>query len=702
MSQATGPQQPLELLAPAGDMDAFRAALEAGANAVYLGLHTLNARRGAANFTAEDLPRLVEEARAKNARIFLTLNIDVTQRELGQAVRMLQLASDSGVDAVLVRDPAVIGLRRHFPKLEFHFSTQTCIANSADVLAAGELGANRVVLARELSLSEIQACSKAGHIETEVFVQGALCFCISGRCLLSSWAGGRSGNRGTCTSPCRVPWSANDQPLGTPLSMKDLTAVHRLADLRNAGVRSLKIEGRLKSAKWVSQAVGMFARAVRGETAPEALLDEATQLGAYAGRQLTWGYLEAQREDLVAEAKGRAASSAPVERPARAAEPEPEPQDTYDLVIDVTDKGIVCTCTLAGASTSWTLPKTVVHRANKAITIQKTLDWLKQVPVREHALGKAATNSPEFLLVPRAANALPDQISAAIRQLAKAEDETLRLDIPEELRSALARPQRHPANTRALGDRPDRVRLESRHVAEFVRKLRSSGRPDALPKAIIVEGATSEQIDKLVLAAGNVPLVIALPSVFFEAEIPAVRQLVAFAHATGLAIEANSWGGWKLAKDAGAVIEAGPALGILNTLAAQMLQEHSCRAVTLAVEADRKQLEEITGICPVPCSVVVYGRPALMVTRVKMDRDQLQGRTLEDRRGIALKARLEHGLWTLRPEEPFDLRAVRNNAIRAAHLVVDLVASPNPVGEWLQRPIPGEKTLRFNYGRTLA
>ena len=133
-----------------------------------------------------------------------------------------------------------------------------------------------------------------------------------------------------------------------------------------------------------------------------------------------------------------------------------------------------------------------------------------------------------------------------------------------------------------------------------------------------------------------------------------------------------------------------------------MLQDRGCRSVTLAIEADRKQLEEITAICPAPCSIVVFGRPALMITRVKMDRDQLQGRTLQDRRGIALRARLEHGLWTLRPEEPFDLRPLRNNAIRAAHLVVDLVASPNPANEWLHRPLPGEKTLRFNYGRTLA
>ena len=145
---------------------------------------------------------------------------------------------------------------------------------------------------------------------------------------------------------------------------------------------------------------------------------------------------------------------------------------------------------------SWTLPKTVVHRAKKAITIQKTLDWLKQVPVRDHVLGQAATNSPEFLLVPRAANALPDQISAAIRQLAKAEDETLRLDLPEQLRAVLARPS---------GTRPtiwpwaaSRSAPASRHgTSASSCGSCASGRADVMPSAIIVEQATADQIDKL-------------------------------------------------------------------------------------------------------------------------------------------------------------------------------------------------------------
>lgn len=181
-----------ELLAPAGDREALDAALEAGANAVYFGLSSLNARRRAVNFRSGELADAVAAIHARGAKAYLTLNIDLAEREVGQAVRILELARQSHVDAVLVRDPAVIALRSEYPELEFHFSTQTCICNSEDVRAAGALGASRVVLARETSLREIAAASAVPGVQTEVFVQGALCFSVSGCCLLSSWIGGRS------------------------------------------------------------------------------------------------------------------------------------------------------------------------------------------------------------------------------------------------------------------------------------------------------------------------------------------------------------------------------------------------------------------------------------------------------------------------------------------------------------------------------
>ena len=163
----------LELLAPAGDLAALEAALAAGADAVYFGLNVLNARRRARNFDQSEFAQAVQTTHQHGAKAYLTLNIDLTERELAQAARLLKLAREAGVDAVLVRDPALLAMKPEFPELEFHFSTQTCSANSADVAAAARLGATRVVLARELSLAEIRDASAVAGIETEVFVQGA-------------------------------------------------------------------------------------------------------------------------------------------------------------------------------------------------------------------------------------------------------------------------------------------------------------------------------------------------------------------------------------------------------------------------------------------------------------------------------------------------------------------------------------------------
>ncbi|MBO4620113.1 MAG: U32 family peptidase, partial [Victivallales bacterium] len=271
----------MELLAPV-NADTLQAALDAGADAVYFGLTRLNARRGAKNFVPDELAAVVQRIHAANAKAHLTLNIDLATRELGLAARTLQLASEAGVDAVIVRDPAILALIPQFPQLQFHLSTQSGISSSAGVRTAKELGCHRVVLAREMTREEIHAASAVPGIETEVFVQGAMCFCCSGRCLLSSWVGGRSGNRGTCASPCRVAWKTADT-IAHPMSMHDLCLLERLGELREMGVASLKIEGRLKSASWVHRAVSLYRKALDGTENLDDLREEAIALGNYTG-----------------------------------------------------------------------------------------------------------------------------------------------------------------------------------------------------------------------------------------------------------------------------------------------------------------------------------------------------------------------------------------------------------------------------------
>lgn len=692
------PTTRLELLAPAGDFAALQAALDAGADAVYFGLNVLNARRRARNFDQSEFAQAVQTTHEHGAKAYLTLNIDLTERELAQAARLLKLAQEARIDAVLVRDPALLAMKPEFPELDFHFSTQMCSANSADVAAAAKLGATRVVLARELSLAEIHDASAVIGIETEVFVQGALCFSISGRCMLSSWVGGRSGNRGTCTSTCRVPWSVDGGAVGTPLSMKDLSLVQRLDELRAAGVAALKIEGRMKTADWVSRAVELYRQALAGEDA-EQLAAQAEELGAYTGRQLTCGYLDGQYDDLTG-AAGRERRGTSADRDAEViADDESEAgqrprsdRATYELDIDVEPHGIVCRCRYMGETTEWTMPKTVVHRPHKAVAIGRLLDFLSAQQVQGCDLAGGSTNQPEFLMVPRKVNELSTRIARALQHRQKVHARLQQTEVPETIRAIFESYDRNPSNRTTLGQAPDRVRLEAGAVESFLAAVR--------PEGVIVEGLTADRVKEVRSQCRRIPLIAALPPVFFEADIAPVRELLRMCQRNGVAVEVNSWGGWLLAKEAGVRMEGGPFLPVLNSLAARVLGNAGLQSVTLSIEADRRQLENLTDRCPVPCSLVVYGRPALMITRVALP-DDFDGKGMVDRRQTQVIPRREFGLWVLRPAEPFDLRDERNDRIHVRHLVVDLIGAADPAGEWLESG-RNRSPFRFNYDRTLA
>jgi len=196
-------------------------------------------------------------------------------------------------------------------------------------------------------------------------------------------------------------------------------------------------------------------------------------------------------------------------------------------------------------------------------------------------------------------------------------------------------------------------------------------------------------------------LMCALPAVFFEEDLAGIRELVAECVRSRLAVEVNNWGGWHLAQEAGAKFEAGPGLAVLNSLAARKLTALGAGCAAISPEADRKQLEELTAHCSAACSMVVFGRPALLTTRVGLPEQDFAGNVLTDRRGAQITPRREQRLWVFRPVDPFDLRDCRNERIRVQHLVADLVASPDPVGEWYDVP-EKRKPFRFNYDRALV
>lgn len=250
-----------ELLCPAGDINALKAAVDSGADAVYLGYKAFGARASAVNFDQDSLSEAVRYAHLYHARVHVTVNTLIKEHEFSALHETLDAIAASGADAVIVQDLGVASLvRDEYPMLALHASTQMGLSNAADAAFAKEFGFSRVVLARECSLSEIRKVVATG-IETEVFAHGALCSGVSGRCLMSSMAGGRSGNRGRCAQPCRLQLRLGERK-GALLSLRDLCTLEYLEAFCDAGVCSLKVEGRLKSPEYVAVVTGVYRKAL--------------------------------------------------------------------------------------------------------------------------------------------------------------------------------------------------------------------------------------------------------------------------------------------------------------------------------------------------------------------------------------------------------------------------------------------------------
>lgn len=280
-----------ELLAPAGNEQSLHAAVQAGADAVYLGVESFNARRSAENFTLETLARACDFAYLRSVSVYLTLNTAVLPNEADDAMELARQAFRAGVDAFIVQDIGIASeLARTLPEARVHVSTQMNTHSTAGLEAAAALGAKRVTLARELSLGEVGRMASAAArlgMEVETFVHGALCVCYSGQCFMSSMIGGRSANRGLCAQACRLPYTLHNKALRKTLdapgehllSPKDLRAIELLPSLVEAGVASLKIEGRMKSPDYVFAVTSVYRRALDEVLAARADDDASSTLG---------------------------------------------------------------------------------------------------------------------------------------------------------------------------------------------------------------------------------------------------------------------------------------------------------------------------------------------------------------------------------------------------------------------------------------
>ena len=300
----------IEILAPAGNLDSLLAGIHSGADAVYFGYGELNARRNAKNFDEHSLAEASRLCKERGVKMHMTVNTMVYDREYDEVLRTLEIACKYGIDALIVQDLGVAKIvREAAPEMKMHASTQLTVHNVSGAWQAKELGFSRVVLAREMSREEILQVTTQVPVETEVFVHGALCMCVSGQCYMSSVIGERSGNRGLCAQPCRLPFASGRKgDSGYALSLKDLSLADRVKELMALGVDSFKIEGRMKRPEYVAAAVSQFKEAVRGAQA-----DMDLMAAVFSRSGFTKGYFDAklgqemfgtrQKEDVLASQK---------------------------------------------------------------------------------------------------------------------------------------------------------------------------------------------------------------------------------------------------------------------------------------------------------------------------------------------------------------------------------------------------------------
>lgn len=290
-----------EILAPAGDAQSFSAAIDAGADAVYLGLTDFSARKSAENFTLDNLKEYADKAHLFGVKVYVALNTLVKEKELADFFRCAREAWNAGADALIIQD-IFLGKMLHecYPEIVLHLSTQAGVCNAYGAKLAKRYGFSRVILARETPIRDIAEI--AAILETEVFVQGALCTCFSGQCYLSSFAGGNSGNRGFCKQPCRKKYSVKGngkQEFAYRLSLSDLCVGEKISALVEAGVCSFKIEGRMRSATYVSAAVAYYKDLLAGESYKKLQSDLSDVRRAFNRGNYTLGYAFGQDKNLI-------------------------------------------------------------------------------------------------------------------------------------------------------------------------------------------------------------------------------------------------------------------------------------------------------------------------------------------------------------------------------------------------------------------
>ncbi len=587
----------LELLAPAGSMEALRAAVQNGANAVYLGCGQFNARQSAKNFTPQTLTEAVKYCHIRGVAVHLTLNTLVSDKEMTELTALIRQAAQSDVDSFIVQDLGVLQLCRQIaPNIPIHGSTQMTVHSLPGVLLCAAWGMSRVVLSRELSREEIRYICQNSPIEIEVFGHGALCMSYSGQCYLSAAIGGRSGNRGRCAQPCRQSYGYGRYQGKYPLSLKDNCLVHYLSDLEAMGVASLKLEGRMKRPEYVAAVTNVYRQAIDAGNVSRNM--EKTLHTAFNRQGFTDGYYRGNtgshmfgiREDTKEDPAWlkeirQSYESAENSRVAVCFHASVRPDATLLTVTD--DAGHVCSVNGPAPENARVVALTEDDLAARLSKTGGTPYFVREV---------RCDVAPGLTLSAAAINGLRRD---ALNQLTA---QRARRDAP-----VLGKPRKL---TVFSGNRyhPELTVQVSGWEQITGRLLKMKPAVVYVPLHVLLED--TELCSKLTQA---VTVCAVLPRIAHDSEIPALKQDMLLVRSLGVReVLAGNLGLLLPARECGMRIRGDFGLNLYNSGALAAARELELRSACLSFEMTLPQIRDVSKA--VPCELLAYGRLPLMVT----------------------------------------------------------------------------------------
>lgn len=593
----------LELLAPAGSPESVVAAVQSGADSIYLGFGDFNARRNAKNFSEAEFSAAAEYCRVRGVKTYVTLNTLVTDREFQPAVDLAKKAQRLGADALLIQDLGLMrALNQALPDMPLHASTQMSIHDIEGVRVAAAMGAKRVVLARELPKSEIKAICSEAAAEIEVFAHGALCMCYSGQCYMSAVIGRRSGNRGLCAQPCRIPYSGGAKSPEYPLSLKENSLVHRLKEIEECGVKCIKIEGRMRSPEYTAVVTGIFSRILREGTPPTA--EELLALETAFSRQgFTDGYFTGK--------KGRNMLGI---------REEPDPNNVRRLFssakkhylnneyqrVPVIFAGIVregepaklASCDDRGntAVAEGALPEIAFHRELTQTSLQTQLFKTGGTPFI--CAGVKSTIEPGLSLSAAAINEMRRAVLSELMEKRKA--------LPVRREAPYVQAEEHPNKTE-----PPYLTVSVTRTSQLSRAL-----AELAPRVLyfpIAEILSAERALKQFLENGETSVCVSLPRVMHSGDKKNIAELLRNARRLGIKeVLAGNIGHIAFAMGEGFEVRGDFGLNVYNSQTLRVCRDMKLKSAALSFET---RFEQISGISKcMDTELIVYGRLPLMVT----------------------------------------------------------------------------------------